>query len=213
MLKTLKKVAIIILLMIIYAYFLAYENIPNEIVIFQGEEISVDSKLGFSIEKEETLDASANSIEQLNTKIGTRTAKVNLFDSIFVKTIDVSVLPKTTVIPVGRIAGVKLYTSGVLVVGMSEIEGKDNKKYKPYENSGIEEGDTIIAVDETQISTTDELITNVNRSNGNNVKLKYMHEQETRECSIKPVQTESNEYKLGLWVRDSAARSRNCNIL
>ena len=26
---------------------------------------------------------------------------------------------------------------------MSEIEGEDNKKYKPYENSGIEEGDSI----------------------------------------------------------------------
>ena len=34
----------------------------------------------------------------------------------------------------GNIAGVKLYTSGILVVGMSEIEGVDNKKHKPYEN-------------------------------------------------------------------------------
>ena len=47
-------------------------------------------------------------------------------------------------IPVGNIAGIKLYTNGVLVVGMSEIEGMDNKKYKPYENTGIKEGDRII---------------------------------------------------------------------
>ncbi len=33
----------------------------------------------------------------------------------------------------------KLYTDGVLVVGMSEIEGK-----RPYENTGIQEGDRII---------------------------------------------------------------------
>lgn len=43
---------------------------------------------------------------------------------------EVDVLPRTKVIPVGSVAGVKLYTSGVLVVGMSEIEGTDNKKYK-----------------------------------------------------------------------------------
>ena len=35
----------------------------------------------------------------------------------------------------------KMYTEGVLVVGMSEIEGK-----KPYQNSGIETGDKIIEV-------------------------------------------------------------------
>ena len=32
-----------------------------------------------------------------------------------------------------------------------------------------------------------------------------MHNEKTLECSIKPVQTASKEYKLGLWVRDSAA--------
>lgn len=60
-------------------------------------------------------------------------------------------LPKTTVIPVGSIAGIKLYTSGVLVVGMSEIQGIDNKKYKPYENTGIEEGDTIISINDKKL--------------------------------------------------------------
>lgn len=114
-------------------------------------------------------------------------------------------LPKTTVIPVGNIAGVKLYTSGVLVVGMSEIEGSDNKMYKPYENSGIEEGDTIIKINETNIGSTNDLIKTVNQSQGNNIKVKYVHDEKTKECSITPVETSNHEYKLGLWVRDSAA--------
>ena len=42
-------------------------------------------------------------------------------------------------------------------------------------------------------------------SNGNEVKIKYVHNQKSLECSIKPVETSSKEYKLGLWVRDSAA--------
>ena len=49
-------------------------------------------------------------------KFGKETLKVSLFNNIPLKNIDVSVLPKTTVIPVGNIAGVKLYTNGVLVV-------------------------------------------------------------------------------------------------
>lgn len=88
---------------------------------------------------------------------------------------------------------------------MSEIEGEDNKKYKPYENTGIEEGDRIIKINDTQIDSTDELIETVNMSKGEEIKLEYVHEQETKECSITPVKQGDNDYKLGLWVRDSAA--------
>ena len=49
----------------------------------------------------------------------------------------VNAMPKRYVNPIGRTIGLKLYTDGVLVVGMSEIYGADGKKYIPYENSGI----------------------------------------------------------------------------
>ena len=91
------------------------------------------------------------------------------------------------------------------MVGMSEIEGIDNKKYKPYENTGIEEGDRITKINEKNISTTSELINIVNQSKGEDIKITYIHDEESKECSIEPVQTASDEYKLGLWVRDSAA--------
>ena len=41
---------------------------------------------------------------------------------------------------------------------MSEIEGEDNKIYKPYEETGIKEGDIIISINQTKINTTDDLI-------------------------------------------------------
>ena len=88
---------------------------------------------------------------------------------------------------------------------MSEIEGEDNKKYKPYENSGIEEGDRIVKVNNNEIHSSDDLVETVNMSGGKEVKLQYVHEQEIKECSITPVKQDNDEYKLGLWVRDSAA--------
>ena len=42
-------------------------------------------------------------------------------------------------------------------------------------------------------------------SGGKEIKVEYVHEQETKECSITPVKMNEDEYKLGLWVRDSAA--------
>ncbi len=145
-----------------------------------------------------------NGNSKLN-QVGVTKLKVSLLDNIFVKDINVDVLPRTKVIPVGSVAGVKLYTSGVLVVGMSEIEGEDSKKYKPYENTGIQEGDTIVAVNNITITSTEELVSEVNKSEGKDVKIQYKHENESIECSITPVKTGKAEYKLGLWVRDSAA--------
>lgn len=198
--KNWKRAVFIFILIIIYIYIIAIDAIPNQIVIFEGESVKVNSAMGLGI-KEETV--SANSSGKDNTT--NKTLKLNLFENIFVKNIKVSILPKTTVIPVGKVAGVKLYTDGVLVVGMSEIEGIDAKRYKPYQNTGIQEGDSIISINQNTISSTDELIETVNRSEGKEIKVKYLHEEETKECSITPVKTGENEYKLGLWVRDSAA--------
>ena len=108
-----------------------------------------------------------------------------MFNNIKVKDVDLNILPKTKVIPIGSVAGVKLYTNGVLVVGMSEIEGEDKKMYKPYEQVGIKEGDTIVSIDNVAVNSTDDLIERVNDSNGKNLNIKYVRDKKTLECSIK----------------------------
>ena len=204
--KLFKKMILLTFLLIIYVYILVISNIPDKITIFEGENISLKTIFGMTVNSEdEVLEVSANSGEKTIHKIGNETLSVSLFDKLFLKSVDVSVLPKTTVIPVGNIAGVKLYTNGVLVVGMSEIQGEDSKTYKPYENTGIEEGDTIVKVNENLVNSTDDLIEKVNMSKGEKVEIEYIHDEETKECSITPVKTSEEEYKLGLWVRDSAA--------
>ena len=203
----LKMLLLVFFLSIVYSYTLVIETIPNELVVFEGEKISVKTLLGLDIknENQQTIETSSSNGEKLSQDVGKSTLEVSLFDNILLKNVEVSVLPKTKVIPVGNIAGVKLYTSGVLVVGMSEIEGNDNKKYKPYENTGIKEGDTIIKVNDKNINSTSDLIQTVNLSQGHDISIKYIHQQETKECSITPVKTNNSQYKIGLWVRDSAA--------
>ena len=205
--RMIKMLLLVFLLCIIFIYTLVIQNIPDQLVIFEGENISLKTLLGINIQEEnsQTLETSATSNEEIGEKIGSSKLEVSLFDNFKLKDIEVSVLPRTTVIPVGNIAGVKLYTNGVLVVGMSEIEGEDNQKYKPYENTGIEEGDTIIKINDQEIANTEQLVETVNLSKGEEIKIEYIHEEETKECSITPVKTSSDEYKLGLWVRDSAA--------
>ena len=117
----------------------------------------------------------------------------------------VSSSSKRYVNPIGRTVGLKLYTNGVLVVGMSEIDGKDGNKYMPYKDSGIKEGDMIREINGKEISNTQELINIVNNSNGNEISIKYERNGELIYTSIKPIKGKDQTYMLGLWVRDAAA--------
>ncbi len=204
--KLFRRIILLFALFIIYIYVLVINYLPDKITIFEGENISLRTFFGITLDSQDkVLSVSADTGEKTINKIGSENLSVSLFDKMFLKNIEVSVLPRTTVIPVGNIAGVKLYTSGVLVVGMSEIEGEDNKTYKPYQDTGIEEGDTIVKINDNIISSTDDLIENVNMSNGEKLEVEYVHDEKTKECSITPIKTATDEYKLGLWVRDSAA--------
>ena len=131
--------------------------------------------------------------------------EISLFGKLKLKNVVVTTIENTEVIPVGKIIGLKLYTNGVLIVGMSEIEDKNQEFNKPYELSDIEEGDTIVAINDKEIISTEDLVNKVNKSKGEKLKINFRHDENVKECSIEPVQTSTNEYKLGLWVRDSEA--------
>lgn len=88
---------------------------------------------------------------------------------------------------------------------MGEFEGKDHISYKPYENSGIKEGDIIISINENSITCTADLVNEVNASGGSRVKIEYVRDGNSMQTSITPEKANDNNYKLGLWVRDAAA--------
>lgn len=206
--KKILKISILTVLFFLYVYVLAIEAIPNSIILFEGEKLNLNTILGLKIKEDESYKAIqtvSSTGKNVTNEIESTNINISLLGKVPVKEVSVSVLPRTTVIPVGNVAGVKLYTSGVLVVGMTEVQGIDNVKYKPYENSGLKEGDMIISIEEKEIANTIDLVNTVNNSNGEQVEIKYVRDGETLECSIQPVQTSRTEYKLGLWVRDSAA--------
>ncbi len=201
--KTIFKFLIVFILIIIFIYVCNISFMPDSIILIQGEKLNLNTLFGLSIKQIEnngTIQASSLLNKEKVSEVGKADFNLSLFNTIQLKEITVNVIPKTKAVPIGKSIGMKLYTDGVLVVGMSEIEGK-----KPYQNSGIEEGDRIVEINNNQIDTTDELINTVNRSNGEKVKIKYIEtDNSVKTTSIKPVKT-GNEYKLGLWVRDAAA--------
>lgn len=204
--KSLLKTIIVVILIISYVYICSIISIPENIVIFEGDNLNLKIATGLSLSSrnQQTVLTASNIGTKKIDKEGIDKLNLNLFGGIKLKSVNVAVIPKTTVIPLGTAIGMKLYTKGVLVVGMSQINTDNNEKTKPYENSGIEQGDMILAINNKEVSNTDELIGEVNNSNGNSIKIKYLKNNETLETSITPVKSK-NEYKIGLWVRDAAA--------
>ena len=211
-----RKIKIFLLLSIlflIYIYVASVYLVPQNITLMQGESLNLFSLWGIKIKEVSNsnpnigqyrqgklIQASSNMQEENQDKLGKIDLSFNLFENIKLKEMSVNVIPKTKVIPLGNAIGLKLYTEGVLIVGMSEIEGQ-----KPYENTGIKEGDRIISIDNKQITTTNDLIETVNASKGRELSINYVRQDKEETTSMVPVQTQDEEYKLGLWVRDAAA--------
>ena len=201
--KLYKKILIVLFLLVIFVYICNITLMPNNLILIQGETLDLKTIYGITVGRKQegkVLQASSNLNKNKVNDTGKIEVSLNLFGNIPVKKMDVNVIPKSKVVPVGKAIGMKLYTEGVLVVGMSEINGK-----KPYENSGIQEGDAIIEINNEQIENTNDLIETVNKSNGKTVEVKYKRKEQTITTSIEPAKVNENEYKLGLWVRDAAA--------
>ncbi len=210
--KTLIGVILVSLFLILLIYVTNISSLPDNIIMFQGEHLNLQTLFGVSLEEKKDENHILND-KAVQASSGVDidenyTGKINLGVNLFginVKDITVNVIEETDVVPLGDLVGLKLYTNGVLVVGMSEISGMDNIKYKPYEDTGILEGDMIVEADLKTITTTEDLIECVNASKGHKINLKYVRGNSILETNIKPVETSKNNFKLGLWVRDAAA--------
>ena len=201
---------LVIFLLVVLVYVTNITSIPDSIVLFKGESLNLGVILGITLKEKnnnyETIETS--SIIENGSKVEKKKITASLFNIIDLKDIEVDTIPQTTVVPLGNSVGLKLYTTGVLVVGMTEIEGK-----KPYENAGIEEGDMIVEINKQEITCTSELLDSVNSSNGENIDVKYIRDGKEYITTMAPIKTKENEYKLGLWVRDRSCGNRDNIIL
>lgn len=198
--KKIKRAIFILILLIILAYTTNITAIPNNIIIFQGEELNLGTTFGLYLKEKENKTVQTSSTVANQNIVSKKIITISLFNLFDIKDLEINTIPETTVIPLGNLVGLKLYTNGVLVVGKSEINGQ-----KPYANTGIEEGDIIVEINQKEITCTSDLIETVNDSNGEELKIKYVRDGIEYTASMEAIRAEDNKYKLGLWVRDGAA--------
>lgn len=102
----------------------------------------------------------------------------------------------------GMPIGIYMQTDGVLILGTDEIEGMDGQKHEPAEHL-VKEGDYIVAFNGEAIETKRELQNAVEELDSKQVILKLRRNEECIEIKMNAVEVKEEEYKLGIWVRDS----------
>ena len=116
---------------------------------------------------------------------------------------DVKVIPaeSTSLLVSGSTVGMYMKTEGVLIIDTGEILSRDGKQITPAEDL-VKPGDYIVAFNQQKVSCKKELIKDLKKTDGKEVSLTLNRQGKKIKVSLMPVEDQTGDYKLGIWVRD-----------
>lgn len=176
--------------------------LPENYFVNKGDTLNLDSWL---LRSTQTVDSTVSNINIDKSDEQNYTVDVKLLGVVPVKRVNVDVVDPIMVVPAGTTFGVKMFTDGVLVIGMDSIETADGQ-VNPAKLAGLCVGDIIESINGKKVNTNEE-VSDMIRSCGNNpINLTIRRKNMTFDVQMQPVKClEDNSYKVGLWVRDSSA--------
>ncbi len=176
-------------------------KLPDEYTVYENETFSITDYNTLSFENKQGEDFCFNTNHGTNSLNG----KLMLMNIIPVKDINLHTQEKKYVIPCGNIFGIKFYTKGAVVIKCSDIP-IGTKNINPGLSCGLKEGDNITKINGQDILSCNDVTNAVQKSGGEPISLTYTRDGNTENTIITPVKTdEDNEYRIGLWIRDSCA--------
>ena len=102
-------------------------------------------------------------------------------------------------IPGGESIGIKVSTSGVMVVGFYKVNGVEIAK-----KAGFKLGDQIVSVNNSKVNSVSDLINKIDRSE-DKIDITYgiIRDNENKEISMTLIKSKDSSYKTGIYVKDS----------
>jgi stage IV sporulation protein B len=191
--------------------FQQYLDIPKTITVFEGQDYSFQKAVPVSAslvshKSNITLEQDQNNVSLKASEHGKEEMLLE-FAGIPIKKVDVNVLKDFKVVPGGQSIGVKLNSVGVLVVGHHLVNTEEGKK-SPGEIAGIKIGDIITEINGNKIEKMTDVAPFVQNAGQSGKALDMVISRESGKFTTKltPLKDKGeNSYKLGLYIRDSAA--------
>ena len=142
-----------------------------------------------------------------SVKAANKGYNVNLkaFGLFPIKKASVTVINDTDIVLGGTPFGIKIYTNGVMIVGIDTVT-TESGKISPGKNAGLTEGDVIISINGENVFSNEDVAALIENSGGNDIKMLIKTDGKNKTVIVKPALCyQSGKYKTGIWVRDSSA--------
>ena len=176
-------------------------TLPDDFYVVEGEPFSI--RAGKYITAMEPADGlPAHAYDQSGNSYH---VDLKMFGAIGIKQVNVQVVERGYVIPGGNPFGLKMFTEGVMVVGMSDIQ-VNGQTVNPAKQAGIATGDIILSIGGKEVSSNEDVAAAFSGSGGNPVTVELRRKNTKMKVKLTPVKSEEDDtYKAGIWVRDSSA--------
>lgn len=137
------------------------------------------------------------------SRLDSYTLRLKLLGFIPFKNVNIQVVDGATVIPAGIPIGIYVRTRGVLVIGTGEFTGVDGQVYAPSKNL-LKAGDYILKVNGNPVESKKGFMGMIQETGEKEAVLSIKRDEEVFDLKIKPRLAGSDEYKLGIWIRENA---------
>lgn len=196
--------------------------LPNEMRLFTGQQANLNLAMPVqalaSVDRPDVLQLNGSTESALNISLnrplqlnpqqsGKAEVTLKLFGTIPLKTVHVKVMPELKVYPGGQTIGVKVKSAGILVVGHHLVHS-NGVKTSPGEAAGLKLGDLLTKMDGTALNDVTKVAQIVEKAGTSKRPLDITFKRNGKEFRTKLTPSyddEDRSWRLGLYIRDSAA--------
>ena len=177
-------------------------TLPDKFYVVEGESVVFHETIPLEMKEEKAVNGTAAVSGNANA---TKTGQIMLFGLIPVKSTHIDVVEQKTLVPCGTPFGIKMFTEGVLVVGVNDVNTGDTT-VNPAKSAGIKLGDSILTINGVNMLSNEDVSAAVSGCNGKPLEVRIKRHGEEMTVTLRPVKSSSDgKFKAGIWVRDSSA--------
>ncbi len=202
LIKSLTLVLLVFSIFVFSAIFYFSDSLSENYKVQSGQTLKINSYLPI---KANYSDKSTVQGKVYNSVGKTYSVDLKLFGLIPIRKTNVEVINDMYVSVLGVPFGMKIYTDGVLVIALSEVDS-DFGNISPGRAAGLKEGDYIVTLDGKKVYSNEDVGEIIEQSEGRALNLVINRDSKIMNLTLTPkLSLSTKTYKAGIWVRDSSA--------
>ena len=176
--------------------------VEQEYKVISNSPLQINCRIPLSVSRCDNLSVDSKLYNTVGSKYD---VELKIFGVIPVKKASVGVVDDMYVSVLGLPFGMKIYTDGVLIIDISDVDSKDGY-VKPAKLAGLNIGDFILTIDGKKVYTNEDVAQLIEASGGREMHFVIKRDNVIKNITLKPSLSKSTGlYKAGIWVRDSSA--------